>query len=699
MKKYRRIITGIALTVVCVVLQMSTVFAAGTVSASGDKESANVGDTYTVNVSVEGADGDSVAPEVSVNYDANRLEFVSCTGEYGGGGGGLVSINGTSAEVVFNILSGGQADVVVTAVFEGDGANQQTVTATVMVEGEDTAAQNAPASEDSGTGIEAGSVATPDGKLVSAVFADEIMPVGFYKTTVSYEEQMVEAAQFDMGGIVLLYVTDMDGNNGNFDIYDQATGELSDFLQLSGIENRFIVALKAPEGVEAPKDFAKAVLQWNAQTLEAYAYTGGATGNVNAADFFLIYAVSSEGNTGWYMYDQNEGTYQRFADGLYSGGSSASSGEDLISQITSPVTTDGDEESVNVVFIIAVALAVLLLILIITVIVMAVKLHEYNSYDYIDEDEEGGENYLQNLAQSKETMGRPVARDEDDVRVREVPTESEERIEIRADRDEMRNPVHEDVRANVHDSLPDEMPKSKNIYEQFRDEDERDDNPNDRRSDQIPDEFVVRKKKAPMDIDDDLEEKDIDDDGDLFSPRGRGDRMSRADKKAMKAEEKARKKAEKRMKKEYGEYGPVDWESWQNGVEGGEKTATAYMNRSDDDEAPVRRAPHEIREERQRMEEMQARREMTQGNPGRMTEESGRGRDEEIVRQRPDRYDEPMEPQDMGNVRGQGKGNPMDMMRGIPANDNKAPVQAKPVQQFDFDDDFEFEFLDLDDDD
>ena len=45
------------------------------------------------------------------------------------------------------------------------------------------------------------------------------------------------------------------------------------------------------------------------------------------------------------------------------------------------------------------------------------------------------------------------------------------------------------------------------------------------------------------------------------------------------------------------------------------------------------------------------------------------------------------------------KDNPMEMMRGIPANDNKAPVQAKPVQQFDFDDDFEFEFLDLDEDD
>ena len=171
----------------------------------------------------------------------------------------------------------------------------------------------------------------------------------------------------------------------------------------------------------------------------------------------------------------------------------------------------------------------------------------------------------------------------------------------------------------------------------------------------------------------------------MFSPRERvrgyeddGERLTRADRKALKAEEKARKKAEKRMKKEYGEYGPVDWDSWQSGVEGGAKTAAAHMSRGAGvDEQAVRRRPEAVNAEApvKRRPEPQ---------PVRRAPEPSEYEDDSVERQM-----KGMPPKD----------NPMDMMRGIPANDNKAPVQAKPVQQFDLDDDFEFEFLDLDDDD
>lgn len=632
----KKTLVGFLIAAVCTVNTLLTVFAAGNVSVNADKDTAAVGDTYTVSVKIEGAEGAAVAPDVSVNYDVNRLEFVSCTGEYGGGAGGYITIESDSADVTFNILSGGQADVDVTAIFDGDAANEQIVTASVMVDGEDTAAVNELARDESFTGIEAGSVATPDGKIVSAVFADEFMPIGFYKTTVSYEEQMVEAAQFDMGGIVLLYVTDADGNNGNFDIYDQSTGELSDFLQISGIENRFIIALRAGEDVEVPDNFTKAELQWNAQNLEAYAYTGNAISDsqINVSDFFLLYAISSEGNKGWYMYDQTEGTYQRYVPGLHGGKTSADEG--ILSQITSPVSSDDSEGGVNIVLIIAIALAVLLIALIVTVIIMAVKLHEYNSYDYIDEDEdyedgeEEGNNYLENLAKAKE---EPVPQGD------------------------------------------------------------------------IPEEFVVRKKNKPEDEERHIQDIDLRDAkshndniepdmNDAFSPRSRQDSLEedygymteREQKKAMKQAEKARKKEEKRMRKEYGEYGPVDWDSWQSGIEGGAKTAAAHMNggAASVDENAVRRKPQEMYEE----SEVRIPEERYEEPAKRMP----KARDEEPVRRaKEERYEEPV-------TRGS-KGNPMDMMRSIPANDNKAPVQAKPVQQFDFDDDFEFEFLKLDDED
>lgn len=725
MKRYMNKKLGIVLksmaVAVSIVLLFSVNVFAGTVTATGDKETAAVGDTYTVNIVIDGAEGAAVAPDVSVHYDVNRLEFVSCTGEYGGGGGGLVTINSSNADLTFNILSGGQADVDVFATFDGD-SEPQIVTATVMVDGEDTAKINENAREDTGTGIEAGTVATADGKYVSSVFADEFMPVGFSKTTVTYEEQMVEAAQFDMGGIVLLYVTDADGNNGNFDMYDQTTGELSDFLQISGIENRFIIALKAGPDVSVPDGFTKATLNWNSQTLEAYAYTGeageaasgeavsGGVAPVDINDFFLIYAISSEGNKGWYMYDQNEGTYQRYVQNLHAGGKDniSGSGENLISKITGP-SADSEEGGVNVMLIIVIACAVLLVALIVTVIIMAVKLHEFNSYEYIDEEDYEGEDsyeapathvvsaygrakvseeepddYLTRLAKASEEPRR-VVRDEDESyekpgRVSHDEDEDKESERVKKENNIENNNDIEDIEDISEEINTQNTKKSDNIYEKYRREEE------EATGSDIPEGFVVRNKagRIPKEELDMQNRYERDDEYELFSPRDRNEydddeddeeddfrRLSRAEKKALKAEKKARKKEEKRLKKEYGEYGPVDWESWQNGIERGEKTAAAHMNKVVGvDEGAVRReAP--IKVSKVEREEMPPSKNLAPKRP---------------VQPEYEEYQPP-------------KDNPMEMMRGIPANDNKAPVQAKPVQQFDFDDDFEFEFLDLDEDD
>ena len=692
MKRYMNKKLGIVLksmaVAVSVMLLLSVSVFAGTVTATGDKETAAVGDTYTVNIVIDGAEGAAVAPDVSVHYDVNRLEFVSCTGEYGGGGGGLVTINSSNADLTFNILSGGQADVDVFATFDGD-SEPQIVTATVMVDGEDTAKINENAREDTGTGIEAGTVATADGKYVSSVFADEFMPVGFSKTTVTYEEQMVEAAKFDMGGIVLLYVTDADGNNGNFDMYDQTTGELSDFLQISGIENRFIIALKAGPDVSVPDGFTKATLNWNSQTLEAYAYTGeageaasggsdgtvaGGTAPVDINDFFLIYAISSEGNKGWYMYDQNEGTYQRYVQNLHAGGKGniSGSGENLISKITSP-GADSEEGGVNVMLIIVIACAVLLVALIITVIIMAVKLHEFNSYEYIDEDDyEGEDSYEAPSTHVVSAYGRAkVSEEEPDDYLTRLAKASEElsRESHEEEKEEEINTQSSKKSDNIE--IEEETHESESVESSARSE--------------IPEGFVVRNKagRIPKEELDMQNRYERDDEYELFSPRDRNEydddeddeddfrRLSRAEKKALKAEKKARKKEEKRLKKEYGEYGPVDWESWQNGIEGGEKTAAAHMNKVVGvDEGAVRReAP--IKVSKVEREEMPPSKNLAPKRP---------------VQPEYEEYQPP-------------KDNPMEMMRGIPANDNKAPVQAKPVQQFDFDDDFEFEFLDLDEDD
>ena len=383
------------LTGIILILPAGEVMAAGTVTVTADKETAAVGDSFVVSYKAEGAGDGAEAPEISVEYDENRLTFVSADKENGGGGGKL-TFTDTEAAITFAILSGGTADVYVSAILDGDGAEPATGTVSVSVDGEDTAALAATGGESaSSTGVEAGTVMSLDGtKMISTVFPDEMMPDLFHKTTATYSGTTIEAAQFDMGDILLVYVTDETTNTGNFCIIDQATGELSDFRLIRGIENKFIIVLKAPQGVEVPINFTKATLMWNDQTLEAYTIVDASAGTdveaqtaysndgVSAQDFFLVYAMSSDGNKGWYLYDQSEGTYQRYLQVIRTAVDDEGN-EMPISDAVKEAAEEKYEQPMFIRFIIICALGAIALILIIVVIVLGVKLHNADDEAYV----------------------------------------------------------------------------------------------------------------------------------------------------------------------------------------------------------------------------------------------------------------------------------------------------------------------------
>lgn len=528
MRNYKTLLKSSILSIALSILFVSSVMAEGTVTMSVDKENCQVQEEITVTVNAEGGEDAATAPEISIVYDPNRLSFIDCSAPYGGGGGGLITIADISADVRFTTLSGGEAEITVNAVFDGDGANPAGASITVMVEGEDTASLLSGDSESSETGIEAGTVSSSDGtKFVSSVFANEFMPVGFYKTTVTYEEQMVEAAQFDMGNIVLLYVTDESGNNGNFDIYDETTGELSDFLQIMGIENKFIIALKASEDVTIPKDFTKATLQWNDQVLEAYSYTGNAENlEFPASDFFLIYGMSSEGNKGFYMYDQKEGTYQRYVSGLHGGKKSVDNDNQggILAAITSS-DESSDSVGLDIKLIIIAILAVITIVLLILFIVTLVKLKDYESYDYIDEDEEYEPVAAPQVSGSQPSFVRNQATDN-------LPNLDEKPI---------RKPVSNADTGEIQLSSKNKKMTASDLVE--RDMSYEDSNVfNTQYRDEPEDNFKFRNK----------------------ANRETEDRnLSKAE---LKAEAKAAKKEAKRIKKQYGENGYVDWESFGEAV-------------------------------------------------------------------------------------------------------------------------------------
>ncbi len=137
--------TLLGTAVVCASLAVGamSVFAAGSVSVTADKASAGVSETVTVKVQTSDPEDPAMPPAVSVNFDPSILQFESCDVEYGGGDGGLVTINGTSATLTFTTLAAGSANVSAEAVIDEDGNNPATGAATITVGG---GADAAPAS-------------------------------------------------------------------------------------------------------------------------------------------------------------------------------------------------------------------------------------------------------------------------------------------------------------------------------------------------------------------------------------------------------------------------------------------------------------------------------------------------------------------------------------------------------------------------
>ena len=370
-----------------------TVKAEGNITLSADVETAVVGDTVTVTYQAEDASDSAEAPQIEITYDPNRLSLTGCDKEYGGGEGGLLQFTDTSATITFSVLSGGTAEVDATAILGGDGAEPATAFVTIAVDGEDTAAALSAAATSS-TGIEPGTIVSSDGtKIVSTVFADDYMPALFHKEAGSYQGQPVEVAKFDMGDITLVYVTDTTGANGNFNILDPMSGELSDYKMIQGIENRYIIILRAPADVQTPNGFTKAELQWDGLNLEAYAVNAidsTIISDVPASDFFLLYAISSEGYKGWYLYDQIGGTYQRYlpvADGNIQSDEEESGG--FLSALTGGGADEGEYQTIAFRRLIIIGImAIVMIVMFIFLLNFFLKLRDYQSYDYVDEEDE-----------------------------------------------------------------------------------------------------------------------------------------------------------------------------------------------------------------------------------------------------------------------------------------------------------------------
>jgi|GEM_PF-1810075 len=412
MKKGRVILkTGVLTAIILISMIFGRdVWAAGSVSITSSAENIGIEEEFSVTIKAVNPEGSAEKPQISVEYDIAKVKFSSCDKSYGGGGGGLITLTDTSATIKFEGVSAGSTKIKVSAILDGDGADVPTgeVTIGIGTEEEQAAAGAESVSQDGvavSSNIAEGLITVGDGAMMlSTTFPEEIMLNGFHKEEYNYKEQMVEAAVFDMGTLTLLYMTDESGTNGNFYIYEPETDTFSDFVYIQGIEGSYIIISQPDESIVVPEGFAKATLQWNGKSALAYMITGASTlsdnseeasgevtkDGISTSDFFLLYALNSEGKTGWYLYDMKEGTYQRYLE------------RGVSTKTEAPVfdifnaADNGSSSSMDPKFIVICIMAVVILILMVLLVVLFIKLKDYLGYEYIDEDEDKDEDEDEN---------------------------------------------------------------------------------------------------------------------------------------------------------------------------------------------------------------------------------------------------------------------------------------------------------------
>ena len=201
-------------------------------------------------------------------------------------------------------------------------------------------------------------------------FSDEEVPEGFEKSESEYNGQLVSVIVNEISGQQIYLGINENGDRVYlFDDTTSGTLRLAERIPVN--KNLSIFIMDYPEDDKMPENIKPTTMTLNDKKFAIW-------NNIDNQDFYYVYAFSSEGTKGYYVYDSAEQTYQRanVADFIVK--------EEAVEEKSSIMNTL--EENV---LLILIAAAALIVIFIIIIIVLAVKLNkrgkQLNSAGYADD--------------------------------------------------------------------------------------------------------------------------------------------------------------------------------------------------------------------------------------------------------------------------------------------------------------------------
>lgn len=203
---------------------------------------------------------------------------------------------------------------------------------------------------------------------------EDVVPEGFEHSKTAIDGLEYNTLHGTFGDITLVYLQSESGN-GLF-VYDAAQNAAYEFVRINS-ESHFIVVL-LPKVDDVPEGYNEVSLSIEGKGVATAYQTKAEKTDDKTKDFYLVYAINDNGESGWYIYDSVDGTYMR-------------------TELSTPTVAQEENGTTkselvpgiaNKYLVLAAILVLIIIIMLLLLIVSAVKNRKYKAMDYHDDDDD-----------------------------------------------------------------------------------------------------------------------------------------------------------------------------------------------------------------------------------------------------------------------------------------------------------------------
>lgn len=275
---------------------------------------------------------------------------------------------------------------------------------------------------------------------------EDVVPEGFEHSKTVIDGLEYNTLHGTFGDITLVYLQSESGN-GLF-VYDAAQNAAYEYVRINS-ESHFIVVL-LPKVDDVPEGYNEVSLSIEGKGVATAYQTKAEKKDDKTKDFYLVYAINDNGESGWYTYDSVDGTYMR-------------------TELSTPTVAQEENDAVkselvpgiaNKYLVLAAILILVIIILALLLLVVVVKNKKRTANDE-DDDEDDEEDDTKELDIEDNDIEDNVIEDDTIAEENEENTDEENDIEAN---DDAQEPVEEsqveELQEPAEESQADELQES-----------------------------------------------------------------------------------------------------------------------------------------------------------------------------------------------------------------------------------------------